>query len=82
MTTGGKAVGMQSSPHDEVIGKIFVALSQDMRQCLICDGVFTRQGAAAHTGAVCHPSEGNFGRDAEGEYAERCAQASGPKIAW
>jgi hypothetical protein len=52
---------MQRSRNDEVIGKIFVALSQDMRQCLICDGVFTKQGAAAHAGAACHPSNGDSG---------------------
>jgi hypothetical protein len=34
---------MQQSRNDDVVGKIFVALSQDMRQCLICDGVFTTQ---------------------------------------
>jgi hypothetical protein len=53
MTTGGRAAPMQQSRNDEVIGKIFVALSQDMRQCLICDGVFTKQGAAAHANAAC-----------------------------
>ena len=52
---------MQQSRNDEVIGKIFVALSQDMRQCLICDGVFTKQGAAAHAGTVCHPPKGDSG---------------------
>jgi hypothetical protein len=31
-----------------------------MRQCLICDGVFTRQGAAAHADAVCHPRKRKF----------------------
>jgi hypothetical protein len=30
-----------------------------MRQCLICDGVFTKQGAAEHAGTVCHPSKGD-----------------------
>jgi hypothetical protein len=55
MTTRAKAGAMQRSRNDEVIGKIFVALSQDMRQCLICDVVFTKQRAAAHAGTVCHP---------------------------
>ena len=57
MTTVSKAVTMQRSRNDEVIGKIFVALPQDMRQCLICDGFFTTQGAAAHAGTICHPSD-------------------------
>lgn len=47
----------QSSRADQ-IGKIFFTLSQDMRQCLICDGVFTKQGAAAHNGVACHPPKG------------------------
>jgi hypothetical protein len=62
MTTGGGAVPMQQSRNDEVVSKIFVAVSQDMRQCLICDGVFTRQGAAEHTDAVCYPSGGGSGK--------------------
>ena len=71
MTNGGRAVLMQQSRNDEVIGKIFVALSQDMRQCLICDGVFTKRGAAAHTGVACRPSEGNSGLEGGSEYADR-----------
>lgn len=71
MTTGGRAVPMQQSRNDEVIGKIFVALSQDMRQCLICDGVFTKQGSAAHADAVCHPPKGNSELDGETQYANR-----------
>jgi hypothetical protein len=47
----------------EIVGKVFVVVGPDMRQCLICDGVFTRQGAAEHTGAVCRPSAGDCGFD-------------------
>jgi hypothetical protein len=54
---------MQQSRNDELVGKIFVALSQDMRRCLICGGVFTTQGAAAHAGTICHPSEGILGSE-------------------
>jgi hypothetical protein len=54
MTTRAKAGAMQRARNDEVIGKIFVALSQDMRRCLICDGVFTRQGAAEHAVTPCY----------------------------
>lgn len=55
MITGGRAVLMQQSRKNEVIGKIFVALSQDMRQCLICDAVFTKGGAADHSATPCYP---------------------------
>ena len=71
MTTGGRAVPMQQSRNDELVGKIFVALSQDMRRCLICDGVFTKRGAAAHADAVCHPPKGNSELDGENQYANR-----------
>jgi hypothetical protein len=71
MTTVSKAVTMQPSRNDEVIGKVFIALGKGMRQCLICDGVFTTQGAAAHAGVACHPSEGNSGLEGENEYANR-----------
>jgi hypothetical protein len=61
---------MQQSRNDEVVGKIFVALSQDMRQCLICDRVFTTQGAADHSATPCYPQikeseqdEGTLDRD-------------------
>ena len=71
MTTEGRAVLMQQSRNDEVIGKIFVVLRQDMRQCLICDGVFTRQSAAGHAGTVCHPSEGDSGIYGGSDHADR-----------
>jgi hypothetical protein len=71
MTTVSKAVTMQRSRNDEVIGKVFIALGNGMRQCLICDGVFTKRGAAAHTGVACRPSEGNSGLKGGSEYADR-----------
>ncbi len=37
------------------IGKVFVALGQGMRQCLVCGDIFTRQAAPEHAGMVCHP---------------------------
>jgi len=39
------------------IGKVFIVVSQDVRRCLICDCVFTRQAAAEHAGTVCYPSD-------------------------
>ena len=46
--------------YDDCVGKIFVVISQGRRRCLICDRVFTEQGAAEHAGAVCYPSKGGF----------------------
>jgi hypothetical protein len=44
----------------EIVGKVFAVVGPDMRQCLICDAIFTRQGAAEHaaaeTATVCTKS--------------------------
>ena len=37
------------------IGKVFCALDETMRLCLVCDEAFTREGAAEHANVVCHP---------------------------
>jgi hypothetical protein len=54
MTTNDQS-RLDAVASDDQIGKIFVALSQDMRQCLICDGVFPTQGAADHSATLCYP---------------------------
>ncbi len=54
MTTNDQnSRGAATASADE-IGKVFVAIAQDLRLYLICEGVFTRQGATEHTGVVCH----------------------------
>jgi len=37
------------------IGKVFSVLDENLRLCLICDEVFTRQGAAQHSFERCCP---------------------------
>jgi hypothetical protein len=56
--------------HDK-IGKVFRVLNENLRLCLICEEVFTRQGATEHAEKACHPSEGNSGLEGESEYAHR-----------
>lgn len=56
---------------DDQIGKVFIVVGQDMRQCLICDGVFTKQGSAVHADAVCHPPKITSELDGENQYANR-----------
>jgi hypothetical protein len=34
---------------------VFIVVGRDERKCLICDCVFTRQGAAEHADMVCCP---------------------------
>jgi len=46
-----------TSTHADRIGKVFYVINHDLRQCLICDGVFPREAAAEHAGTVCFPSQ-------------------------
>jgi hypothetical protein len=39
----------------EKVGKVFGVLNESLRLCLICDEVFTRQGAAEHAHVACYP---------------------------
>jgi len=55
MTVSEKTERGTDSIRTDQIGKVFIALSQDMRECLICDGVFTRRGASEHAKVVCMP---------------------------
>jgi hypothetical protein len=32
---------------------VFLVVGRDVRQCLICEGVFTRQAASEHARVVC-----------------------------
>lgn len=47
-----------TSTHADRVGKVFCVLNQDLRRCLICDGVFSRKAAAEHAGTICFPSQG------------------------
>jgi hypothetical protein len=37
-------------------GKVFL-VGQDVRKCLVCDGVFTAKQAAEHANVSCFPSD-------------------------
>ena len=47
--------GADSTRTDE-IGKVFIALAQGVRKCLICDGMFTRRASAKHAKVACYPA--------------------------
>ncbi len=40
---------------DEKIGTVFLALDVDLRQCVTCSRVFSRQGAYEHSKTICYP---------------------------
>jgi hypothetical protein len=39
---------------DERVGKVFIALAEGMRKCLVCEKVFSRQGSFEHSKFPCH----------------------------
>jgi hypothetical protein len=41
------------SVRNDRTGKVFIALGQGFRQCLSCEGVFTRRAAVEHSVAPC-----------------------------
>lgn len=56
MAEDGKRTHREVVTHADQIGKVFKVVSQDMRQCLICDQLFTRQASAEHADVVCYPT--------------------------
>jgi len=40
---------------DDQIGKVFFAVGRDVRQCLVCGELFTREAAAEHAAVDCYP---------------------------
>ena len=72
-TQGGRVTddNERETTNDEVVGKVFIVVGPDTRRCLICDRVFTPQGAAEHSGAVCHPSAGDCEFDRAAGVEER-----------
>jgi hypothetical protein len=39
----------------EEIGKVFVVVGQDVRRCLICEGVFSPSPPLSHSAVPCMP---------------------------
>jgi hypothetical protein len=56
MTTDEKTRRVAGSTCTDQTGKVFLVIGQDVRKCLVCEGVFTRQAASEHAKAVCLPS--------------------------
>jgi len=50
-----------TSTFSEQVGKVFV-VTHGMRQCLICNALFTREEAAKHAGTACFPKQQSSGR--------------------
>lgn len=44
---------------DEKVAKIFIVLADDVRQCLICDRMFSRNESFQHSKTICYPAASN-----------------------
>jgi hypothetical protein len=53
MTADDKTRRSAGCVRTDQIGKVFIVVGQDVRKCLICEGVFTRQDAAEHAKVGC-----------------------------
>jgi hypothetical protein len=53
------------------ISKVFRVVDLEIRHCLICDEVFTRQAARAHADTACFPSQRSFELVGENKDANR-----------
>ena len=42
------------SGQDDKIGKVFFAVGRDVRQCLVCGEILSRQAAAEHAEVDCY----------------------------
>ena len=38
------------------IGEALIVVGQDVRKCLMCDEIFSRQAACEHAQLLCHPT--------------------------
>jgi hypothetical protein len=45
---------------DDRIGKPFLVLGQGIRECLVCEQLFTRREAPRHATVVCYPRTCEF----------------------
>lgn len=54
MTAGKIPQNGTGSIRIDQTGKVFICVGQDLRQCLICEGVFTRRAASEHAKVVLH----------------------------
>ena len=52
--TADKQTQSEGSLHTDQIGKVFVCVGKNVRQCLVCEQLFTRRAASEHAKAACH----------------------------
>lgn len=45
------------STRSDQTGKLFLVVGQDVRRCLVCEQLFTRQASAEHAKVACSPTK-------------------------
>jgi hypothetical protein len=55
MTTDERRQRDVGSIRTDQIGKVFVCVGKNVRQCLVCEQLFTRRDSAEHAKVACHP---------------------------
>ena len=55
MTADKQTQSGEGSTRTDQIGKVFICVGKNVRQCLVCEQLFTRRAAAGHANVACHP---------------------------
>jgi hypothetical protein len=56
MTADDKTRRGAESTRADQIGKVFLVVGQNVRKCLVCEQLFTRQASAEHAKVLCYPA--------------------------
>jgi hypothetical protein len=55
MTADDKNERGEACARTDQVGKVFLVVGQRVRQCLVCEELFTRRAASEHAAAPCVP---------------------------
>lgn len=59
MVQDGASDSFIAPANDEKVAKIFIVIADDVRQCLICDRMFSRNESFQHSKTICYPPDSN-----------------------
>jgi hypothetical protein len=56
MTADEKTARDTGSTRTDQVSKVFLVVGQRVRQCLVCEELFTRRASAEHAKVICYPA--------------------------
>jgi hypothetical protein len=56
MAADDKREGGAGCARTDQVGKVFIAVGQRVRKCLVCEELFTRRASAEHAKVICYPT--------------------------